>query len=84
MYIVGLEGSPLYELLLENQTMNSNNYFSQLDQLKAAFHEKHQELVYRKPIIFHQDNTRPHVSLMTRQKLLQLSWEVLLLKKKKR
>ena len=69
MYIVGLEGSPLYELLLENQTMNSNNYFSQLDQLKAAFHEKHQELVYRKPIIFHQDNTRPHVSLMTRQKL---------------
>ena len=47
VYMVGLEGSPLYELLLENQTMNSNNYFSQLDQLKAAFHERHQELVIR-------------------------------------
>ena len=45
--MMGLKGSPLYELLLENQTMNSNNYFSQLDQLKAALHERHQELVIR-------------------------------------
>ena len=29
-------------------------------------------------MIFHQDNTRPHVSLVTRQKLLQFCWEVLL------
>ncbi|XP_066887786.1 kelch-like protein 3 isoform X10 [Kogia breviceps] len=63
-----------YELLLENQTINSNKYCSQLDQLKAALDEKPPELVNRKCIIFHQDNARPHVSLVTRQKLLQYGW----------
>ena len=67
----------LYELLPENQVINSNKYCSQLDQLKKALEEKHPELVNRKRIIFHQVNARPH-SLMTRQKLLQLGWEVLI------
>ena len=66
------KGVLYYELLLENQTINSNKYCSQLDQLKAALDEKHPELVNRKCVIFHQDNTRLHVSLMARQKLLQL------------
>ena len=78
VYMVGLKGSPDYELLPENQTINSKKYCSQLDQLKAALNEKHPELVNRKGIVFHQDNSRPHVSLMTRQKLLQLGWEVLI------
>ena len=34
VHMVGLEGSPLYELLLENQRISSNKYHSQLDQLK--------------------------------------------------
>ena len=72
------KGVLYYELIPENQTINSNKYCSQLDQLKAALNEKHPELVNRKRIIFHQDNARPHVSLMTRQKLLQLGWEVLI------
>ena len=72
------KGVLYYELLLENQTINSNMSCSQLDQLKAALDEKHPELVNRKCIIFHQDNARPHVSLMTRQKLLHLVWEVLI------
>ena len=67
-----------YELLPENQTMNSTKYCFQLDQLKAALHERRSELVNRKCIILQQDNARPHVSLMTRQKLLQLGWEVLI------
>ena len=67
-----------YELIPENQTINSNKYCSQLDQLKAALDEKRPELVNRKRVIFHQDNARPHVSLMTMQKLLQLGWEVLI------
>ena len=72
------KGVLYYELLLENQTINSNKYCSQLDQLKAAFDEKRPELVNRKHISFHQDNARPRVCLMTRQKLLQLGWEVLI------
>ena len=58
--------------------INSNKYCSQLDQLKAALDKKCLELVKRKHIIFHQDNARPHVSLMTRRKLLQLGWKVLI------
>ena len=72
------KGVLYYELLPENQTINSNKYCSQLDQLKAALYEKRPELVNRRRIIFHQDNARPHVSLMTGQKLLQFGWEVLI------
>ena len=50
------KGVLYYELLLENQAINSNKYCSHLDQLKAALSEKHPELVNRKRIIFHQDN----------------------------
>ena len=46
--------------------------------MKAALHRKHPELVNREHITFHQNNARPRVSLMTRQKLLQLGWEVLI------
>ena len=77
VYMVGLKGSPDHELLLENQKINSNKCCSQLDQLKPL-NEKHLELVNRKCIIFQKDNARPHVSLMTRQKLLQFNWEVLI------
>ena len=76
VHIVELEGN--YELLPENQLINSNRYYFQLDQLKAARDKKLPELVSRKCIIFHQDNSRPHVPLMTRQKLLQLGWKVLI------
>ena len=72
------KGILCYELLPKNQTINSNKYCTQLDQLKAALDEKHPELVNRKCIIFHQDNVRPRVSLLTRQNLLQLGWEVLI------
>ena len=67
-----------YELLPENKIINSNKCCSQLDQLKVALDKKRPELVNRKCIIFHQDNARPHVSLMTRQNLLQLGWAVLI------
>ena len=46
--------------------------------MKAALHRKHPELVNREHITFHQNNARPRVSLMTRQKLLQLGWDVLI------
>ena len=72
VYMEGLERSPLLWAPSGKCMINSNNYCSKLDPLKAVLNEKHPELVNRKLIIFHQDKTRPHVSLMTRQKLLQL------------
>ena len=72
------KGVVYYKLLLENQMIKSNKYCPQLDQVRAALDEEYLELFNRKLIIFHQDNARPHVSLMTGQKLLQLSWEVLI------
>ena len=73
VYVVGLEGSPLLWASSRKPNDESNKYCSQLDQLKAALNKKHLELVNRKRIIFHQDNARPHVSLMTRQKLYSLA-----------
>ena len=74
VYMVGLEGSSLLRAP-SGKPSRSNEYCSQLDQLKAALEEKHPELVNRKRMILPQDNARPHVSLMTRQKLLlQLGW----------
>ena len=75
---IGREFSINKELLPENQMINSNKYCPQLDKLQAALGKKHLELVNRKCIIFHQDNARSHISLMTRWKLLQLGWEVLI------
>lgn len=66
-----------YELLPYGQTLNSTIYCEQLDRLKQAIDQKRPELANRKGVVFHQDNARPHTSLMTRQKLRELGWEVL-------
>ena len=66
VYIVELEVSPL----LWAPSGKPNEWFQQvllpLDQMKAAHDKKHSKLVRRKHM-FHQDNARLHVSLMTRQ-----------------
>ena len=49
-----------------------------MNKLNAAVKEKRPELVNRKGVIFHYDNATPHTSLTTRQKLLKLSWKVML------
>lgn len=72
------KGVVYFELLKRNQTINSDVYCEQLDKLNTAIKEKRPELVNRKSVIFHQDNARPHTSLVTRQKLSELGWELLM------
>ena len=67
-----------YELLPYGQTLNSDMYCQQLDRLNAALMQKRPSLINRGRIVFHQDNARPHTSLVTRQKLREIGWEVLL------
>jgi len=64
------KGILYYELLPNNETINSEKYYSQLDELKTAIEQKHPEIANWKGIVFHQDNARPHVSLITRTKVV--------------
>ncbi|GFX27553.1 histone-lysine N-methyltransferase SETMAR [Trichonephila clavipes] len=63
---------------LKRQTLNSDLYCEQLDHLKLATDQKRPELVNRRGAVFHQDNVRPQTSVVTRQKLWELGWEVLM------
>ena len=64
-------------VLPRNQTINSNVYCRHLMKLDKEIKEKRPELSTREGVIFHQDNARPHSSLVTRKKLLELGWEVI-------
>ncbi|GFU44786.1 histone-lysine N-methyltransferase SETMAR [Trichonephila clavipes] len=66
------------ELLAYGQTLNSDLQCEQLDSLKLAIDQKRPELTNKRDVVFHQDNARPHTSVVTRQKLWELVWEVLL------
>jgi len=67
-----------HELLPVGQTINSQLYSEQLERLRQAIERKRSELNNRKGVIYHHDNARSHTSLMTRQKLCELGWEVLM------
>ncbi|GFV33145.1 mariner Mos1 transposase [Trichonephila clavipes] len=66
------KGTIYYELLPYGQTLNSGLYCQQLDRLKLAIDQKRPELANRRGTVFHQDNVRPHTSVVTRQKLRSL------------
>ncbi|XP_014489314.1 PREDICTED: histone-lysine N-methyltransferase SETMAR-like [Dinoponera quadriceps] len=67
-----------YELLPPNKPIDSNKHGSQLVKSMPAIDQKLLQLANRKGVTFHQNNVKQQVSLMTRQKLLQLGWDVLL------
>ncbi|GFX27074.1 histone-lysine N-methyltransferase SETMAR [Trichonephila clavipes] len=71
------KGIVYFELLPPNRTINSDVYIEQLTKLNNAVEEKRPELTNRKGVVVHHDNARSHTSLVTRQKLLELGWEVL-------
>ncbi|GFU57477.1 histone-lysine N-methyltransferase SETMAR [Trichonephila clavipes] len=72
------EGIINYELLPYGQTLNSDLYCQQLDCVKLAIDQKRSELANRRGVVFHQNNVRPHTSVVTRQNLWQLGWEILM------
>ena len=71
------KGIVYFELLPPNRTINSVVYIEQLTKLNNAVEEKRPELTNRKGVVFHRNNARPRTSLVTRQKLLELGWDVL-------
>ena len=66
-----------FELLPPNRTINSDVCIEQLTKLNNAVEEKQPKMANREGIVFHHDTARPHTYLATRQKLLELGWDVL-------
>ncbi|GFT03867.1 histone-lysine N-methyltransferase SETMAR [Trichonephila clavipes] len=62
----------------DGQTLNLDIYCQQLDRLKLVIDQKRPELANRRGVEFHQDNETPHMSVVTRQKLWELVWKVLM------
>lgn len=63
-----------WELLPANSTITAVKYCEQLDRLAAKISELRPE---KNHVRFLHDNARPHVARLTRQKMLDLGWEVL-------
>ncbi|GFV57902.1 transposase [Trichonephila clavipes] len=60
------------------ESMPRHVYCQQLERLKRGTDQKLPELANRRSVVFHQDNTRTHTSIVTRQKLRELDWKVLM------
>ncbi|GFS48368.1 mariner Mos1 transposase [Trichonephila clavipes] len=67
-----------YELLPWGQTLNSGLFCQQLDHLKPATGQKPPELANRRGVVFHQDHATSQTAVVTRQKLWDPGWEVLM------
>ncbi|GBP47582.1 hypothetical protein EVAR_40138_1 [Eumeta japonica] len=53
------------ELLPPDKTIHLDLYYQQLMRLKQEVEKKCPELINRKDVVFHHDNTRPHAFLVT-------------------
>ena len=71
------KGILYFELLPETNTITSDMYVDRIAKLNNAVQEKRPELVNRKGVVFQHDTEKLHTSLVVRQKLLKLDWEVL-------
>ena len=70
-------GPIYYQLLPMNETVNSEKYCAQFNILKPSIEEKRPDLANKDGVVFHQNNTRPHVSVNTLQKLKGFGWDIL-------
>ncbi|GFV93067.1 histone-lysine N-methyltransferase SETMAR [Trichonephila clavipes] len=75
LFVTGQERSRVLQVAEIGKTINL--YYNQLDKLNAVIEQKRSALAFRKGIVFHQDNARPHTAMVTHQKLNALGWEVL-------
>ena len=71
------KGIIFYNFLKSGETINADVYCELLTELEAALKEKRPALVGRRRVVFQQDNARPHTAKKTKEKLEELSWEVL-------
>lgn len=67
-----------FELLPENSTITAASYVEQLVRVHESLVKKHPALVNRKGIILLHDNARPHVAKLSRERIKEFGWEVLL------
>lgn len=60
------------------KALNSDLLFQLLNRLKETIAQNRPALVNRGGIMFHQDNSRPHTSIVTHKKFRVLDWEILM------
>ena len=70
------KGILLIDYLPKGQTITGEYYSNLLDQLQQAIEEKRPGLT-KKKIILHQNNARPHTSLLSMTKIRQLKYDLL-------
>lgn len=68
------QGVVFFEFLPHNTTITAKHYSSQLERLNTKLASVRPG---RDRVLFLHDNARPHTAKMTRDKLMQLGWEVL-------
>lgn len=64
-------GTIHWELLENGETINANLYCEQLERVRRCLRNR------RVPVIFLQDNAKPHTARQTRQKIDDMDWELL-------
>ncbi|EZA48928.1 Histone-lysine N-methyltransferase SETMAR [Ooceraea biroi] len=84
---IEIDGDEIKALIDSNRRLTTREIAENLNISKASVENhlkrpfkttlKRRELVNRKGVVFHHDNARPRTSLVTREKLLQLGWDVL-------
>lgn len=72
------EGVIHFELIPEGQTINSDLFCEQLNRLDEIMLAKYPALVNRKKVLLQYDNAKPHTSVKTKEKIIEMeNYEVL-------
>lgn len=72
-----VKGIMHFKLLPKNQTIDSAVRYQQLVKLNNAIHQKPPELVSIMSVVFYYEKAKPHTSLVSHKKILDIGWDVL-------